>query len=181
MYFTWQYLVHPTAWVPIGGSLIPWMPCTDLVLPDQHPSSTDETYSPLIFWEECLDKDNDVCVTGHKKKAFCGDIYCSDRPWQQLDSMVITNNQEENWAFLLPGLAARRWSQFHHGLQYFYPGCSGLLRGYRTTRESKARWWPLPHRLCLKYLRRHLSTRVYQEDIGTQKHGFADVRGSSGS
>lgn len=32
-------------------------------------------------------------MPGHKKKAFCGVIYCSNRPWQRLDSMVITTNQ----------------------------------------------------------------------------------------
>lgn len=139
VYFTWQHLVHSTAWVPTGGSLTPWMPYTDLVLPGQHPGSTDETYSLLNFWEECLDKDNDVCMTGHKKKSFCGVIYCSNRPWQQLDSMVITTNQalkEENWTFLLPALAARsRWSQFHHGLQYFYPGCNGTAAFWRATEQ----------------------------------------------
>jgi len=44
-------------------------------------------------------------------KAFCGAIYCSNRPWQQLDAMVIMNNQtprDEMRVFLLLGLAAGR-------------------------------------------------------------------------
>lgn len=125
---------------------------------------------PLIFWEECLDKDNDVCVTGNKKKAFCGDIYCSNRPWQQLDSMVITNNQEENWAFLLPELAARsRWSQFH--LQYFYPGCSGTVAFWGATEQPGSQ---KPHGDLFPM-------DSLWNTLGTQKHVFADVRGSSGS
>lgn len=94
--------------------------CFQTHIPSWHRRNT----LPLNFRWGCLDKDGDVCMPGHKKKAFCGVIYYSNRPWQQLDSMVIMNNQapkEEMRAFLLPGPAARRsrWSQFRHGLQYF--------------------------------------------------------------
>lgn len=151
MYFTWQY--HSTAWVPTGGSLTPWMPYTDLVLPDQYPSPTDETYSLLIFWEECLDKDNDVCMPGHKKKAFCGVIYCSNRPWQQLDSMVINITTLPRRELGIP----THWTCSKEQMVTLSPQAviflsrlqwhSCLLRGYRTIRESKARRWGLPHRL----------------------------------
>lgn len=121
----WRYSSVFT-WVLTGGSLMPWTTCTDLLLSNQHASCAEETF-PLNFRGGCLDKGDDVCMPGHKRKAFCGVIYCSNRPWQRLDSMVITNNQapkEETRAFLLPGLAAQRsrWSQFHHGLQYFEQG-----------------------------------------------------------
>lgn len=68
-------------------------------------------------------------MPGHKKKAFCGGVYCSNGPWQQLDSTVITKEQVQGtgWSFLRPALAARRsrWSQLHHGLQYFSQGRCG--------------------------------------------------------
>lgn len=102
--------------------------------------------------------------------------------------MVITNNQslkEENWAFLLLRLAARsRWSQFHHGPPYFYPGCSGRAAFWGATEQpgcQKPGDDLFPMDSCLKYIRSCLGTRVYQGDMGTQWHHFADVGGGSGS
>lgn len=107
----------------------------------------------LIFWDECLDKDNDVCMPGHKKKAFCGVIYCSNRPWQQLDSMVINITTLSRRELGIP----THWTCSKEQMVTFSPQAtifpsrlqwhSCLLRGYRTIRESKVRWWPLPHRL----------------------------------
>lgn len=137
-YFTWQYPV-PQKKIKAGDTQVPSAECPQEVpYPSQWPAEICCFQPPIPSWHRrntlplnfrrgCLDRDGDVCMPGHKKKAFCGAIYYSNRPWQQLDSMVIMNNQapkEEMRAFPLPGPAARRsrWSQLRHGLQYFSQG-----------------------------------------------------------